>query len=88
MKTIWAMVAAMLCIMESLANAQTPAANLVGTWVAPSAFCGKSIVVVAAVEENGIVWARFFASVRAGGRSWETRSTETQSEVRSGERVS
>ena len=52
-------VAGMLCIIASLVNAQSPADNLIGTWVAPSVFCGKSTAIVTAVEENGIVHGTF-----------------------------
>jgi hypothetical protein len=60
MSSTWVTVAAgMLCIAAGSVNVQTPADNLIGTWVSPSAYCGKSTVVVTAVEQNGIVRGTF-----------------------------
>ena len=59
MKVQQAALAGLLWVVANLANAQTPASSLVGTWVAPSVFCGRSTVIVTAVEENGIVRGTF-----------------------------
>lgn len=40
-------------------QAQTPADDLKGTWLAQSRYCGESVVVVSSVEENGIVRGSF-----------------------------
>jgi hypothetical protein len=51
--------AGMLCIVGGFVSAQTQPNSLIGTWVAPSAYCGKSTVIVTAVEQNGIVRGTF-----------------------------
>jgi hypothetical protein len=48
-----------LCIVGSFVSAQTQPTSLIGTWIAPSVYCGKSTVTVTAVEQNGIVRGTF-----------------------------
>ena len=54
-----AMAAGVMCIVGSVVNAQALQNSLIGTWAAPSGYCGTATVIVTSVEQNGVVHGTF-----------------------------